>query len=136
MKKTFLIVAALVSFTTFAFAEDFFPIAIDVAPNVLNLQSGGDYVTVHTNIADSLVDTGSVKLFVGDVDGDDFADPDSCFSDDRGYFVAQFLRKVVGDIVESGDYNTFILTGLNKSGKIFSGEQNILVVDNVPKGPR
>ena len=38
------------------------PIQIDVAPNVLNIQSQGAIVTVHTDIAYSAVDGASVYL--------------------------------------------------------------------------
>jgi len=138
VKKTFLIVAALVSFTAFAFAGDVPDIMIDVAPNVLNLQRPGDYVTVHTDIPYSLVEAHSVELEVGE------NEPISIYrwkSDDRGYFVAKFK---MSDVLELDfaidDDNTFTLIGNRKDGAEFWGTQDILVVDNVPindpKGPR
>ena len=138
MKKTFLIVAALVSFTAFAFAGDVPDIMIDVAPNVLNLQRPGDYVTVHTDIPYSVVEAHSVELEVGE------NEPISIYrwkSDDRGYFVAKFK---MSDVLELdfaiGDDNAFTLIGNRKDGVEFWGTQDILVVDNVPindpKGPR
>ena len=132
MKKTFLIVAALVSFTAFAFAGDVLgsEITIDVAPNVLNLQRTVDKcVTVHTDILYSEVSCTSVVLEVGEGSITAY----SCFSDDRGYFVAKFWREAVGDLVSVG-YNTFTLTGFNVDGEAFSGAQDILVVDNVAPG--
>jgi hypothetical protein len=142
VKKTFLIVAALVSFTTFAFAEDF--IAIDVAPNVLNLQSGGECVTVHTDIAYAdEVDCSSVTLKSETAS----IMAGSCFSDDRGYFVAKFSMIEVRDdlYLTTGEYNTLKLTGVYSDREEFSGTQEIWVVDNDdpingpnngPKGPR
>jgi hypothetical protein len=130
VKKTFLIVAALVSFTTFAFAED---VLIDVAPNVLNLQKTVDKcVTVHTDIPYSEVDHYNSKVLL--LVGNGYTEAYSCFSDDRGYFVAKFWREAVGNLVKVG-YNTFTLTGVDYDGEEFSGTQDILVVDNVPKGP-
>ena len=130
MKKTFLIVAALVSFTAFAFAEDVLEISIDVAPNVLNLQRPGDYVTVHTDIPYSVVDEHSVELEVGE------NEPISIYrwkSDDRGYFVAKFKMSDVLELdFDIGDDNTFTLIGNRKDGDQFWGTQDILVVDNVP----
>ena len=129
MKKTFLIVAVLVSFTASAFAADL-EITIDVAPNVLNLQKTVDKcVTVHTDILYNEVnhEKSKVLLFVGN----GFTEAYSCFSDDRGYFVAKFWREAVGDLVSVG-YNTFTLTGFNVYEVPFSGVQDILVVDNVP----
>jgi len=148
VKKTFLIVAALVSFTTFAFAEELV-ITIDVAPSVLNLQSGGECVTVHTDIAYADdVDCSSVTLNSKTAS----IMAGSCFSDDRGYFVAKFSMIEVRDdlYLTTGEYNTLKLTGETKGskdvdGEPFSGTQEIWVVDNDdpingpnngPKGPR
>ena len=142
MKKTFLIVAALVLFTAFAFAGDVidgFKITIDVAPNILNLQRTVDKcVTVHTDILYSEVSCTPVVLEVGE----GCITAYSCFSDDRGYFVAKFSREAVGDLVSVGD-NTFTLKGKTKAtadSVDFWGSQEILVVDNdpinAPKGPR
>ena len=134
MKKTFLIVAALVSFTAFAFAGDVlsFEITIDVAPNVINLQRTDDKcVTVHTDIPYSEVDRTSVSLAVGSVD----IFPDSTKSDLRGDLVAKFSMEAVRDFSLTIDaYNTFTLTGVNFNGESFSGSQEIWVVNNIPSG--
>ena len=129
MKKTFLIVAALVSFTSFALAEDF---TIDVSPNVLNLQRTDDKcVTVHTNISYNDVVCSSVALEVVGNDGPVSILCDYCKSDDRGNFVAKFLmedvRKLPLTIYEN---NTFTLIGYTKDDVDFWGSQDILVVDN------
>ena len=62
-----------------------FDIEIDVAPNVLNIQSESTVVTVHTDIAYSLVVGASVYL----------NDVEIYYSksDNRGYFVAKFFGR-------------------------------------------
>lgn len=134
MKKTFLIVAALVSFTAFAFAGNVlaFDITIDLAPNVLNLQRTDDKcVTVHTDIPYSEVDRTSVSLAVGSVD----IFPDSTKSDLRGDLVAKFSMEAVRDFSLTIDaYNTFTLTGVKDDGESFSGSQDIWVQNNIPSG--
>jgi len=137
VKKTFLIVAALVSFTAFAFAEDDLKIInIDVAPNVLNLQRT-DYkcVTVHTDIPYDEVDRTTVILEVGV----DSITPYLCKSDLRGDLVAKFWMKDVREFsLTIDEYNTFTPKGKtiktdSATSVEFWGTQDILVVDNVPK---
>ena len=135
MKKTFLIVAALVSFTAFAFAGDVlgFDVTIDVAPNVLNLQSTGDYVTVHTNILYDDVDSATVMLKAGG------GSIPLYFSkrDLRDNFVAKFRRDAVIELdFAICEDNTFTLTGFYSDGEVFSEAQDILVIDNDLKCPR
>jgi len=105
--------------------NDCFEIAIDIAPNVLNLGSQGQVVTVHTNIAYWYVDTST--LYMNGV-------PISSWkADDRGYFVAKFLMNEIKDQVDVG-YHTFTLTGMTTYEACFWGEQIIYVVDNIPVG--
>ena len=59
-----------------------FDIEIDVSPNVLNIQSKSTIVTVHTDVAYSLVTGASVFLNGVTIDW--------WKSDDRGNFVAKF----------------------------------------------
>ena len=107
-----------------------FEIEIDVSPNVLNIQSKSTIVTVHTDIAYSLVVGGSV--FLNDVAIAWWK------SDDRGNFVAKFdsdeIKTLDGLII--GDYNTLTLTGYTTDKEAFIGTQNIMVIDNVPAGRR
>ncbi|MDQ1270681.1 MAG: hypothetical protein QG618_1992, partial [Thermodesulfobacteriota bacterium] len=107
-----------------------FEIKIDVSPNVLNIQSKSTIVTVHTDIAYSLVVGGSV--FLNDVAIAWWK------SDDRGNFVAKFdsdeIKTLDGLII--GDYNTLTLTGYTTDKEAFIGTQNIMVIDNVPAGRR
>ena len=108
------------------FGYDVENIQIQVSPNVLNIGSKGELVTVHTDLPYSTVVGASV--FLNGV-------PISWWkSDDRGYFVAKFdidkVKYEAGLVV--GD-NTVSLTGYTKDGVQFTGEQILKVVDNDPK---
>ena len=105
-----------------------FDIQIDVAPNVLNIQSKSVVVTVHTDIAYSVV-VGST-VFLNGVEINHWK------SDARGNFVAKFLSDEIktldGLIID--DYNTLVLTGYDIDGDAFIGEQDIQVIDVIPQG--
>jgi len=105
-----------------------YDIEIDVSPNVLNIQSESTVVTVHTDIAYSLVVGATV--FLNDVAINWWK------SDDRGNFVAKFLSDEIKtlDGLITGDYNTLVLTGYTTEGDSFVGAQEIMVIDNIPKG--
>ena len=107
-----------------------FDIEIDVSPNVLNIQSQSTIVTVHTDIAYSLVVGASV--FLNDVAIDWWK------SDDRGNFVAKFVSDEIKtlDGLKIGDYNTLTLTGYTIDSVAFIGEQEIMVIDNIPAGKK
>jgi len=105
-----------------------FDIEIDVSPNVLNIQSNSTIVTVHTDIAYSLVVGASVFLNGVAIDW--------WKSDDRGNFVAKFvsdeIKTLNGLII--GDYNTLTLTGFTTVPEAFIGTQDIMVIDVQPSG--
>ena len=107
-----------------------FDIEIDVSPNVLNIQSKSTIVTVHTDVAYSLVTGASVFLNGVAIDW--------WKSDDRGNFVAKFnsdeVKALDGLII--GDYNTLVLTGYTTGGEAFMGTQDIMVIDNIPAGKK
>jgi hypothetical protein len=109
--------------TTFAL-----DIQIDVAPNVLNIQSESVVVTVHTDIAFSAV-VGST-VFLNGVEISHWK------SDARGNFVAKFLSEEIktldGLIID--DYNTLVLIGYTTDGEAFIGEQDIKVIDVTSRG--
>ena len=104
-----------------------FDIEIDVSPNVLNIQSNSTIVTVHTDIAYSLVVGASVFLNGVEIDW--------WKSDDRGNFVAKFMSDEIKtlDGLVIGD-NTLVLTGYTTDGEAFIGEQDIQVIDVIPQG--
>ncbi len=109
-----------------------FEISIEVAPNVLNLQSQGEVVTVHTDIAYWTVDVYTVYLNGVAIS--------SWKADNRGNFVAKFLMDEIKTLegLVIGDYNTLKLVGMLKEDGVttFAGEADIMVVDNNPKGKR
>lgn len=110
-----------------------FEIDIDVAPNVLNIQSDGYVVTVHTDIVYGDVYAYSVYLNEVPIN--------SWKADNRGFFVAKFLMdsiKAVDGLV-FGAENTFTLIGMTQDEEpaSFFGIDQVWVVDNVPaKGER
>ncbi len=115
----FLFVFTLV--TTECYALD---IEIDVSPNVLNIQSNSTIVTVHTDIAYSLVSGATVTL--NDVEIDWWK------SDDRGNFVAKFDSKDIKGLEGLiDDYNTLTLTGYTTGGETFTGKQDIMVINRM-----
>jgi hypothetical protein len=105
-----------------------YEIQIDIAPNVLNIQSESVVVTVHTDIAYHLV-AGST-VFLNDV-------PISHWkADARGNFVAKFSSEEVKrlDGLKVDDYNTLVLIGYTSDGEAFLGTQDIKVINVIPKG--
>jgi len=115
----------LIQVPTLCFGEE---ISIDVAPNVLNIQSEGQVVTVHTDIDYGVVDVYSVYLNGVAIS--------SWKADNQGNFVAKFsmddIKALNGLII--GDYNTLKLVGDTTDGVAFSGEQDIKVIDVIPQG--
>jgi hypothetical protein len=98
-------------------------IAIDIAPNTLNLASSGQVVTVHTDIPYPAVDVSSVYLNGVLIE--------SWKADNRGNFVAKFSMEEVKrlDGLVIGGYNTLTIVGLTVDDEEFWGEQEILVID-------
>lgn len=116
---------ALVGLVTSCFG---FEIAIEVAPQTLNLQSEGVVVTVHTDIAYSSVDVSS--LYLNGI-------PLKWWKiDNQGNFVAKFLMEEVKklDGLCVGNYNTLKLVGDTIDEEAFSGVAEILVIDVEPEG--
>lgn len=108
-----------------------FEIIISVAPNTLNLQSMGQVVTVHTDIAYSSVDAETVFLNSIAID--------SWKADNRGNFVAKFLMSEVKALATDGylavpGENELTLTGSTKDGAEFTGSTSITVIDIQPSG--
>lgn len=104
-------------------------VAIDVAPAVLNLNNQGEVVTVHTDIAYSLVTASTVYLNGVAIN--------SWKADDRGNFVAKFLMTEIKDLdLNIGGMNTLVLTGETFEGVEFQGTQEIKVINVIPKGKK
>ena len=101
---------------------------IDVAPNVLNIQSSGTVVTVHTDMPYSAVVGATVTL--NDVEIDWWK------ADNQGFFVAKFVMDEIKALADSGDLvvgqmNELTLKGLTVNGDEFQGSQDILVIDKI-----
>ncbi len=98
-------------------------IDIDVSPNVLNIASQGEVVTVHTDLPFGQVTGSSVSLNGVTIS--------SWKADDRGQFVAKFLMTAVKDIpLTIGAFNRITLEGKTIDERPFRGTQDILVVNN------
>jgi hypothetical protein len=105
-----------------------FESTIRVAPNVLNIQSEGTVVTVHTDISYSDVDAYSVSL-----NGIEIS---SWKADNRGNFVAKFPMDEVKALedLDIGEYNTLTIEGYTHDGEFFVGVQDIIVIDVTARG--
>jgi hypothetical protein len=112
----------------FSLAASGYEISITVAPNVLNFESQGHIVTVHTDIAYSSVDAHSVYLNGVLIQ--------SWKADNRGNFVAKFamedIETIAGLIV--GDYNELLLVGYSYDYGAFFGTDQIMVIEVIPQG--
>jgi hypothetical protein len=108
-----------------------FDITIQVAPSTLNIQSCGEVVTVHTNIAYSSVVGVSVTL--NNL-------PISWWkADNQGNFVAKFVMSEVKALADTGDLevpgeNELTLVGETTDGADFTGTQTITVINVQPSG--
>jgi hypothetical protein len=111
-----------------------FEIAIQISPNIINLESRSRVLTVHTDIAFGDVDPDSVSLILP---GDQYVDISSWKADDLGYFVAKFLMVDIEDMkleLEIGAFNTFAIMGKTTEKEEFCGEQDIMIDEIVPEG--
>ncbi len=111
---------ALMIMPTIGFACDN---VIRIAPETLNLRSGGTVVTVHTDILYSDMDVYTV--FLADVA------ISSWKADNRGYFVAKFLMDEIKTIdgLILNDYNTFRLVAVTVGGEPVCGEAEVMIID-------
>jgi hypothetical protein len=121
MKSAFLSIVA--AFAVFAVANNAFAfdisISIDVAPNVVSLDSQGQVLTVHTDIAYGLVDGWTVAL--------DGLPIQSWKADNQGNFVAKFNLDAVKSMVPVGTV-TVTLTGVTTEDDEFAGSDTIKVI--------
>ncbi|MBW1784627.1 MAG: hypothetical protein JRL30_28265 [Deltaproteobacteria bacterium] len=134
-KRLSLSVACLLAFALIIFqapAQSLaFEIAIDVAPNTLNIQSQSQVVTVHTSIGYSSVDHDNVYLNGILIN--------SWKADNQGNFVAKFLMEEVKALADSGDLtvpgeNILTLVGFTTDGAEFTGSRAITVINIIPAG--
>ena len=104
-------------------------IDIQVSPSVLNLQNNGQVVTVHTEIAYSLVEAETIMMNGIEID--------SWKADLQGNFVAKFIMdEIVGLPLVVGQYNELTLTGIKTDGTVFTGTEDVMVIDVAQKGKK
>lgn len=123
MRRVLVPIVAAVAMTVFASS----PLAateITVSPNVINIGSETDVVTVHTDLPFSFVTGATVTLNGVPIDW--------WKSDNRGNFVAKFEAIAVKGIVEPGTA-TLTLEGNTTDGESFSGADTVTVINIVPK---
>ena len=106
-----------------ALAQEEYGITIEVAPRTLNIDSDGQVVTVHTDIAYWYVQVSTVYLNGVSIN--------SWKADNRGNFVAKFLMEEIKtlDGLIIGDYNTLMLVGVDGDSFPFVGSQEIMVIE-------
>ena len=129
-----ILLIALVAVSVGVAAEDN-PINIVVSPHTLNLESPGNGVTVHTDIAFCEVDCSTVTMAV---EGADITIR-SCYSDLCGDLVVKVDRDDVVDAIRDSDASTeadFTLTGFTTSEDQFTCTDVIDVIDIAASGSK
>jgi len=101
------------------FSQEADKIVIMISPNTINLNSDGEWVTVHADIPYTAVD--HVELFLNDVQ------VAWTKADNQSDLVAKFAVDEVKDIV-SPPSATLTLSGVTVEGVAFSGSDTITVV--------
>jgi hypothetical protein len=122
-----ILLISLVAVSVGVAAEDKL-INIVVSPHTLNLESHGNGVTVHTNIAYADVNCSTVTL---KVEGADITIR-SCYPDLCGDLVVKVDRDAVVDAIGDSDASTeadFTLTGFTTSEDQFTGTDTIRVIE-------
>jgi len=97
-----------------------------VSPNVLNIESNGGSISIHTNIG--YVSAADATLEVNGTLIEDI----STFTDSRGNLVVKCSINTVKSIVVGEEEATFVLTA-NYDGGIYSGTDTIAVIQVIPQ---
>jgi hypothetical protein len=95
-------------------------IELRISPNTIVIGSPGDWVTAHTDIAFSSVNTATVSL-----NGVPAA---WTLADNKGNLVAKFVRDDVENIISPPDA-LLSLTGMTIEGENFSGSDVVRVIE-------
>jgi len=98
-------------------------IEVDVTPNVLNIASESEWVTVHTNIPYSQVVKDSVKLTLNDIN------VAWTKVDNQGNLVAKFYSGDVKSALTAPSTAELTLIGMTIDGEIFMGTDTITVIN-------
>ena len=120
-----LVMLLAVVLTTGALAEDTIEVVVVVSPNVLNLNSNGGSVSLHTDIDYAVVVVDGVELYVED----QLVEQIWTFADDRGDLVVKCNIDIVKGMVDVrlGEA-TFRLEVVTESGQ-YIGTDTIAVID-------
>ncbi len=128
MRRVLVTSVALFVFVSSPLAAE--EITITVSPNVINIASASTVVTVHTDIAFSLVDGATVTLNEVPIN--------YWKSDNRGNFVAKFEASAVKALFDEGKLElgtvTLMLVGDTIDGESFSASDTVKVINIIPKG--
>ena len=123
MRRVLISIAAIVAMTVFA-GSQLTATEITVSPNVINIASEAEVVTVHTDLAFGFVVGATVTLNGVPID--------YWKSDNRGNFVAKFVASDVKGKVAPGTA-TLELEGETMDGESFSASDTVQVINIIPK---
>ena len=101
-------------------------IDIVVSPNVLNIESNGGSISVHTNIGYVSADEATLEVN-GTVIENIYT-----FTDSRGNLVVKCSINTVKSIVVGQEEATFVLTA-NYNGGVYTGTDTIAVIQVIPQ---
>ena len=120
-----LVITLLVSITGLVFADDG-TIDMVVSPNILNLESNGGSVHIHTDIG--YVPAEDATLEVNGTEVEDLV----TFVDSRGNLVVMCSIDTVKDIVVDDTSADFVLTCLYNDG-VYTGYDSVPVICVIPQ---
>ena len=99
-----------------------------VSPNVLNIESNGGSISVHTDIGYVAPDDATLEV------NGTAIDTINTFVDNRGNLVVKCSIDTVKDIVVGTEEAVFVLTA-NYNGSVYSGTDTIAVIQVLPQKP-
>ena len=117
--RTWIVAVAVLTLATAGIVmAETVPVPIQVSPHVIALHANCTWVTVHADIAYSVVDGATVAL--------NGIPATVTFADDRGDLVGKFGFDVVTEGLEPGEAE-MVLTGERKDGTPFVGSEVVRV---------
>lgn len=124
--KTLFIALILIILPLSAVIADDSTIDMVVSPNVLNIESNGGSISIHTDIGYVAPDDATLEVNGTPID------TISTFVDNRGNLVVKCSIDTVKDIVVGTGEATFVLTA-NYNGSVYSGTDTIAVIQVLPQ---
>lgn len=122
-----LVAILLVSVTGAALAQDG-TIDMEVSPNVLNIESNGGSISIHTNIGYVPADDTTVEVNGTEVE------VIATFLDNRGNLVVKCDIDEVKTIVVPDEPAVFVLT-CSYNGGVYTGTDSVPVIQVIPQKP-